>query len=105
MVKICNDAYPSNSKYDSHFELYPYPLSDFQKYAIEAIVENLDINKSVFVDKTSKKGPKFFLLKRYYSITISTKSPFADSTSTILPNTPLSTICKIASISNSKFSS
>ena len=39
MVKICNDPYPSNSKYDSHFELYPYPLSDFQKYAIEAIVE------------------------------------------------------------------
>lgn len=39
MVKICNDPYPSNSKYDSHFELYPYPLSDFQKYAIEAVVE------------------------------------------------------------------
>ena len=39
MVKICNEPYPSNSKYDSHFELYPYPLSDFQKYAIEAIVE------------------------------------------------------------------
>ena len=39
MVKICNDPYPSNSKYDSHFELYPYTLSDFQKYAIEAIVE------------------------------------------------------------------
>ena len=39
MVKICNDEYPSNSKYESHFELYPYPLSSFQKYAIEAIVE------------------------------------------------------------------
>ena len=39
MVKICNTPYPSNSKYDAHFELYPYPLSDFQKYAIEAIVE------------------------------------------------------------------
>ena len=39
MVKTCNEPYPSNSKYDSHFELYPYPLSDFQKYAIEAIVE------------------------------------------------------------------
>jgi superfamily II RNA helicase len=39
MVKLCNTPYPSNSKYDSHFELYPYPLSDFQKYAIEAIVE------------------------------------------------------------------
>jgi superfamily II RNA helicase len=39
MVKICNDEYPSNSKYESYFELYPYPLSSFQKYAIEAIVE------------------------------------------------------------------
>lgn len=39
MVKICNEPYPSNSKYDSNFELYPYSLSDFQKYAIEAIVE------------------------------------------------------------------
>ena len=39
MVKICDDTYPSNSKYESHFELYPYPLSSFQKYAIEAIIE------------------------------------------------------------------
>jgi len=39
MVKICDAPYPSNSKYESHFELYPYPLSDFQKYAIEAVVE------------------------------------------------------------------
>jgi len=39
MVKICKDPYPTNSKYDSYFELHSYPLSDFQKYAIEAIVE------------------------------------------------------------------
>ena len=39
MVKICNTPYPSNSKYETYFELYPYPLSDFQKYAIEAVVE------------------------------------------------------------------
>ena len=39
MVKICNEPYPCNSKYESHFELYPYPLSSFQKYAIEAIME------------------------------------------------------------------
>ena len=39
MVKICNEPYSSNSKYNSHFELYSFPLSDFQKYAIEAIVE------------------------------------------------------------------
>ncbi len=39
MVVICDKPYPSNSKYETHFELYPYPLSDFQKYAIESIVE------------------------------------------------------------------
>jgi len=39
MVRICNDPYPSNSKYENYFELFSYPLSDFQKYAIEAIVE------------------------------------------------------------------
>jgi len=39
MVLICETEYPSNSKYESNFELYPYPLSSFQKYAIEAILE------------------------------------------------------------------
>ena len=39
MVKICTDSYPDNSKWASYFELYPFPLSDFQKYAIQSIVE------------------------------------------------------------------
>jgi superfamily II RNA helicase len=39
MVKLCNTPYSTESKYDEYFTLYPYPLSDFQKYAIEAIVE------------------------------------------------------------------
>lgn len=39
MVKNCTEPYPANSKYDEYFELYPYPLSDFQKYAIESIVD------------------------------------------------------------------
>lgn len=39
MVIICDKQYSSNSKYQSYFELYPYSLSDFQKYAIEAIIE------------------------------------------------------------------
>ena len=39
MVVICSTPYPNNSNYESYFELYPYPLSDFQKYAIEAIVD------------------------------------------------------------------
>ena len=41
MVKICSTAYPEESekKYSEHFQLFPYDLSDFQKVAIEAIVE------------------------------------------------------------------
>jgi len=39
MVKICDQDYPTDSKYSSLFDEYSYPLSDFQKYAIEAIVE------------------------------------------------------------------
>ena len=39
MVKICISPYLNDSKYKSYFELYPFPLSDFQKYAIESIVE------------------------------------------------------------------
>ena len=39
MVIICNKPYPIKSNYDFQFELFNFPLSDFQKYAIEAIVE------------------------------------------------------------------
>jgi len=39
MVKICTEKYPETSKYSSYFDEYSFPLSDFQKYAIEAIVE------------------------------------------------------------------
>ena len=39
MVRICRNQYQDDSKYGCYFESYPYPLSDFQKYAIEAIVE------------------------------------------------------------------
>jgi antiviral helicase SKI2 len=41
MVKICSNTYPEkdNIKYAEHFEKYSFPLSSFQKYAIEAIVE------------------------------------------------------------------
>jgi len=38
MPKICTDTYPSPSEYDAIFAQYPYDLSDFQKYAIEAII-------------------------------------------------------------------
>ena len=39
MVKICNAVYVSdNNEMQEIFERYPYSLSDFQKYAIEAIL-------------------------------------------------------------------
>jgi len=40
MVKICEQTYPENSLeiYQKHFDIFPFPLSAFQKYAIEAIV-------------------------------------------------------------------
>ena len=39
MVVICNKPYPIKSNYDFQFSLFNFPLSDFQKYAIEAIVD------------------------------------------------------------------
>ena len=41
MVKICSNSYSKKDEdtYKQHFEKYPFPLSTFQKYAIEAIVE------------------------------------------------------------------
>jgi superfamily II RNA helicase len=41
MVKICPNDYPSSNevKYSQYFDKYPFSLSSFQKFAIEAIVE------------------------------------------------------------------
>jgi len=40
MVKICSSIYPAENEliYSTYFEKYPYPLSNFQKHALEAIV-------------------------------------------------------------------
>ena len=41
MVKICSDTYSTSKEeqYSQYFDKYPFPLSSFQKFAIEAIVE------------------------------------------------------------------
>ena len=41
MVKFCTETYPKDKEqqYSEHFEKYSFPLSTFQKFAIEAIVE------------------------------------------------------------------
>lgn len=38
MPVLCDAPY-TNEDHESHFDRFPYPLSDFQKYAIEAIVK------------------------------------------------------------------
>lgn len=38
MVKICNKTYSDDKTHQPHFDVFDFPLSDFQKYAIEAIV-------------------------------------------------------------------
>jgi len=41
MVKVCSQEYPQENeeKYSEYFNKFPYPLSPFQKHALEAIVE------------------------------------------------------------------
>jgi superfamily II RNA helicase len=45
MVKVCSKEYPAENEslYSQHFEKYSFPLSSFQKYSIEAIVEGCDV--------------------------------------------------------------
>ena len=39
MVFICPDTYNNNTEYDCYFSQFPFPLSAFQKYAIEGIIK------------------------------------------------------------------
>ena len=39
MVILCKDAYPTNEVSQQYFDIFPFELSDFQKYAIQSIVE------------------------------------------------------------------
>jgi superfamily II RNA helicase len=41
-VKICKDTYPVKSEFDIYFNEFTFPLSDFQKYSIEALVKGHD---------------------------------------------------------------
>ena len=44
MVKVCVDAYKNTDPIlESYFKWFPYPLSPFQKYAVEGIVTGGDV--------------------------------------------------------------
>jgi superfamily II RNA helicase len=39
MVIICKDKFSQDETFQEHFDNFPFPLSDFQKYALQAIIE------------------------------------------------------------------
>ena len=43
MVKVCDTSYPPDTPYNDIFKQYPFSLSDFQKYGLQAIEEDKHI--------------------------------------------------------------
>jgi superfamily II RNA helicase len=69
MVKICSDVYPVSDKttYSQYFEKYPFPLSSFQKYAIESIVEGNHILVTAHTG-SGKTLPAEFAIEHFVSM-------------------------------------
>jgi len=66
MVILCNETY-NDSNYSSYFELFPYKLSDFQKYAIQAIVEGNHVLVTAHTG-SGKTLPAEFAIRHFTSI-------------------------------------
>lgn len=68
MVKICANTYPSSSeiKYVEYFDKYPFPLSSFQKFAIESIVEGNHILVTAHTG-SGKTLPAEFAIEHFVS--------------------------------------
>jgi superfamily II RNA helicase len=68
MVKICPNSYPSSSeeKYSHYFDKYPFPLSSFQKFAIESIVEGNHILVTAHTG-SGKTLPAEFAIEHFVS--------------------------------------
>ena len=68
MVKICPNDYPSSDeeKYSQYFDKYPFLLSSFQKFAIEAIVEGNHILVTAHTG-SGKTLPAEFAIEHYIS--------------------------------------
>ena len=69
MVKICSNAYPESDEatYSQYFEKYPFPLSSFQKYAIESIVEGHHILVTAHTG-SGKTLPAEFAIEHFVSM-------------------------------------
>ena len=66
MVILCNDKY-NDSNYSKYFELFPYELSDFQKYAIQGIVEGNHVLITAHTG-SGKTLPAEFAIRHFVSM-------------------------------------
>ena len=68
MVKVCPNVYPTEKQeqYSKYFEKYPFPLSSFQKYAIEAIVDGNHILVTAHTG-SGKTLPAEFAIEHFVS--------------------------------------
>lgn len=68
MVKICSQNYPTTNeaKYSTYFEKYEFPLSSFQKFAIESIVEGHHILVTAHTG-SGKTLPAEFAIEHFVS--------------------------------------
>jgi antiviral helicase SKI2 len=76
MVKICNTNYPEDleTKYAHIFERYPYKLSDFQKYAIQAIIEGQHVLITAHTG-SGKTLPAEFAIEHFHKKKVIYTSP------------------------------
>ena len=66
MVVICKEEFSQNEMFLEHFEKYPFPLSDFQKYAIKSIVEGEHILVTAHTG-SGKTLPAEFAIEHFVS--------------------------------------
>ena len=67
MVIICKDKFTENELYKCHFEKFPFELSDFQKYALKAILEGNNILITAHTG-SGKTLPAEFAIEHFVSL-------------------------------------
>jgi len=69
MVKICSNEYPTeqDEKYATYFDRFPYPLSPFQKHALEAIIEGHHVLVTAHTG-SGKTLPAEFAIQHFASL-------------------------------------
>jgi len=67
MVYLCTQPYPEDTQFNTHFDKFPFSLSDFQKYAIEAIVKEQHVLITAHTG-SGKTLPAEFAIQHFHSL-------------------------------------